>query len=111
KAAVEFLKKDYSKCLETCKTAMKYDTENKHTSEIQGQMRKCQEAMYQDSPESMEDTIRKAASDPEIMAYPVMQQILQQCQDDPRAFKEHLKNPTVAANIEKLMNAGILRTS
>ncbi|CAG8808853.1 10396_t:CDS:2, partial [Gigaspora rosea] len=78
------------------------------------QMKKCQAAMYQNSPESVEETIRKAASDPEIMKIlqdPVMQQILQQCQDDPRAFKEHLKNPTVAANIEKLMKAGILRTA
>ncbi|CAG8514742.1 5470_t:CDS:2 [Dentiscutata erythropus] len=101
KAAVEFLKKDYSKCLETCKVATNYDTEKKHTSEIQAQMKKCKEAMYQNSPESVEETIRKAASDPEIMKIlqdPVMQQILQQCQDDP-------------PNIEKLMNAGILRTA
>ncbi|KAF0493901.1 Stress-induced-phosphoprotein 1 [Gigaspora margarita] len=114
KATVEFLKKDYSKCLETCRTAMTYDKEKKHASEIQGQMKKCQAAMYQNSPESVEETIRKAASDPEIMKIlqdPVMQQILQQCQDDPRAFREHLKNPTVAANIEKLMNAGILKTA
>ncbi|CAG8522981.1 11639_t:CDS:2, partial [Scutellospora calospora] len=116
KAAVEFLKKEYSKCLETCRTATKYDTEKKHASEIQAQMRKCHESMYQssDTPESAEEAIRKAASDPEIMKIlqdPVMQQILQQSQDDPRAFREHLKNPTVAANIEKLMNAGVLRTS
>ncbi|CAG8708175.1 29775_t:CDS:2, partial [Racocetra persica] len=113
KAAVEFLKKDYSKCLETCKTALSYDTEKKHTSEIQGHMRKCQEAMYQNSPESVEETIRKATSDPEIMACTPMMNliILQQGQEDPGALREHLKNPTVKANIEKLMNAGILRTS
>ena len=64
-----------------------------------------------------------------------MQQILQQSQEDPRAFKEyvqerclnilspmhlindlfntfrHLKNPNVAANIHKLINAGVLRTA
>lgn len=42
---------------------------------------------------------------------PVMQQILQQMQQDPKAAQEHLKNPQVAANIRKLMNAGILRVA
>lgn len=38
-----------------------------------------------------------------------MQQILQQMQEDPKAAQDHLKNPQVAANVRKLMSAGILR--
>ncbi|GBC09925.1 hypothetical protein RclHR1_09200010 [Rhizophagus clarus] len=118
KAAIEFSKKEYSKCLETCDTALKHDTNGQHAAEITKQINKCREAMWQsntDAPqESAEETLRKAASDPEIariLQDPVMQQILQQSQEDPRAFKEHLKNPIVAANIHKLINAGVLRTS
>ncbi|CAB4381068.1 unnamed protein product [Rhizophagus irregularis] len=118
KAAVEFSKKEYSKCMETCDAALKHDTTGQHAAEIAKQTQKCREAMWQSnasgSQESTEETLRKAASDPEIariLQDPVMQQILQQSQEDPRAFKEHLKNPTVAANIHKLINAGVLRTA
>ncbi|CAG8500949.1 6389_t:CDS:10 [Diversispora eburnea] len=114
KAAVEFLKKEYSNCLTTCEIALKHD-DGKHASEINAQIMKCRQAMYsgQDT-QSQEEILRKASSDPEIMKIlqdPVMQQILQQSQEDPRALMEHLKNPVVASNIQKLMNAGILRTA
>ncbi|CAG8568070.1 8265_t:CDS:10, partial [Acaulospora morrowiae] len=112
KAAVELLKKEYSKCLETCETALKHDTDGKHAAEINSQIMKCRTEMYQnDSQESVEEALRK---DPEIMKIlqdPVMQQILQQIQEDPRALRDHLKNPVVAANIQKLVNAGVLRTA
>ncbi|CAG8537095.1 10334_t:CDS:10 [Funneliformis caledonium] len=118
KAAVEFLKKEYTKCLETCEAALKHDVDGQHALEINKQMTKCREAIWQGnssgSQESTEEALRKAASDPEIMRIlqdPVMQQILKQSQDDPRALKEHLKNPIVAANIQKLINAGVLRTN
>lgn len=41
---------------------------------------------------------------------PVMQQILQQAQSDPKALQDHLKNPMIAKKIQKLVNAGIIRT-
>lgn len=64
--------------------------------------------------ESQEETLKRAAQDPEvqrILSDPVMQQILQQMQADPKAAQEHLKNPQIAANIRKLMSAGILRVA
>lgn len=45
-----------------------------------------------------------------IMNDPVMQQILQQAQNDPGALQDHMKNPTVRAKIQKLVNAGVIRT-
>jgi stress-induced-phosphoprotein 1 len=41
---------------------------------------------------------------------PVMQQILQQAQNDPGALQDHMKNPSVRQKIQKLVNAGIIRT-
>ncbi|CAG8440393.1 5074_t:CDS:10 [Ambispora leptoticha] len=64
KAVVEFLKKEYGKCLETCELARQYDTENKHYNEILQQIRKCHESM--DQSESQEEILAKARSDPEI---------------------------------------------
>jgi stress-induced-phosphoprotein 1 len=41
---------------------------------------------------------------------PVMQQILQQAQSDPASLQDHMKNPVVRQKIQKLVNAGIIRT-
>ncbi|KAL1917433.1 uncharacterized protein VTP21DRAFT_3826 [Calcarisporiella thermophila] len=115
KAAIQFMKKEYSKCLETCELAKQHDKDNKNSAEIDQQVFKCNVAMsqaYQN--ESQEETMKRAASDPEIariLGDPVMQSILQQMQQDPRAAQEHMKNPSVAANIRKLINAGIIRVA
>jgi stress-induced-phosphoprotein 1 len=45
-----------------------------------------------------------------IMQDPIMNQILQQAQQDPRALQDHMKNPVVRAKIQKLIAAGIIRT-
>ena len=44
-----------------------------------------------------------------IMQDPVMQAILQQAQSDPAALQEHMKNPSVRSNIQKLVAAGVIR--
>lgn len=44
------------------------------------------------------------------MSDPVMQSILQQAQENPQALQDHLKNPVVRQKIQKLINAGIIRT-
>jgi stress-induced-phosphoprotein 1 len=73
KAAIEFSKKEYTKCLETCEAALKQDHDGQHAAEINKQMAKCRDAMWKDkasdSQESAEEALRKAASDPEIAVY------------------------------------------
>ncbi|XP_050390713.1 stress-induced-phosphoprotein 1 [Patella vulgata] len=59
-------------------------------------------------PESIK---RRAMSDPEvqqILGDPAMQMILQQMSKEPQAVREHLKNPEIAAKIQKLMEMGII---
>jgi stress-induced-phosphoprotein 1 len=44
-----------------------------------------------------------------ILQDPVMQSILGQAKTDPQALREHMKNPQVAASIQKLAAAGVIR--
>jgi stress-induced-phosphoprotein 1 len=122
KAALLYAKKDFSECLEACEKASALDTENKHTTEIQGQRTKATFEIYrqqQQSPASNEaDTeasiADKIAKDPELAAIindPAMRMILQQMQTDPAAVQDHMRNPSVAAKIRKLVASGILRTA
>lgn len=123
KAALLYAKKDYSECLEVCEKAAALDTENKHTTEIQGQRTKATFEIYRqqqqqsasinesDTEASIAD---KIAKDPELAAIisdPAMRMILQQMQTDPAAVQEHMRNPSVAAKIRKLVASGILRTA
>ncbi|KAF8914141.1 chaperone [Gymnopilus junonius] len=106
--------RDYSKALEAIQEAQEHDTEHQHTKEIAQQESKIQQALWsQRGEESSEETLQRAMRDPEIagiMNDPVMQQILQQAQSDPKALQDHMQNPVVRQKIQKLVNAGIIRT-
>ncbi|KAF9361756.1 Hsp90 cochaperone [Mortierella sp. AD094] len=116
KAAIQFLKKEYTECLETCQLAKDADVDKKNTVEIDQQINKVYSEMSR-GPQRREgeteaETLARAQQDPEvqkIMADPAMRSILQMMQEDPKAAQEHMKNPMVAANIRKLVAAGIIR--
>lgn len=114
KSSVLYAMRDYTKALEACQEAEEHDPERKHAAEIQGQERKCQQALFsQRGTESSEEALERAMRDPEvaqIMNDPIMQQILQQAQTDPGALQDHMKNPMIKQKIMKLINAGIIRT-
>lgn len=114
KGHVLYAMRDYTKALETVQEATDLDEEKKHTKEIADLALKCQQALFsQREGESEEETLQRAMRDPEvakIMSDPVMQSILQQAQQNPAALQDHMKNPTVRANIMKLVNAGIIKT-
>ncbi|XP_044755662.1 stress-induced-phosphoprotein 1 [Coccinella septempunctata] len=54
---------------------------------------------------------QRAMGDPEvqqILRDPAMRLILEQMQNDPRALQDHLKNPDIAAKIQKLLASGLI---
>eukprot|EP01147_Barroeca_monosierra_P008813 gene8813-1178_t len=80
-----------------------------HAEAMDG-IRKCNEQNF-GSGLSQEERAKQAMQDPEIqgiLADPVMQQILQQMSEDPKALAEHMKNPDIATKITKLAQSGIL---
>ncbi|TFY60717.1 hypothetical protein EVG20_g7325 [Dentipellis fragilis] len=114
KSTVHFAMRDYTKAMDAIQEATEHDDDAKHTSEIQSQMFKIQQALSQQrAGESDQEALERAMRDPEvagIMNDPVMQSILQQAQSNPQALQDHMKNPTVKSKIMKLINAGIIKT-
>ncbi|KAJ6627400.1 activator of Hsp70 and Hsp90 chaperone [Mycena sp. CBHHK59/15] len=114
KSTILFAMRDYTKAIEAVQEAKDHDPEHKHAREISEQEIKCQQSLFsQRGEETQEQTLERAMRDPEvaeIMNDPVMQQILQQAQGNPRALQDHMKNPVVRSKIQKLVNAGIIRT-
>ncbi|KAJ2159388.1 Hsp90 cochaperone [Coemansia sp. RSA 552] len=113
KANALFLMRDYAEALDALEEAKAQDAEKKNGTEIDQLEYKCYNAISeQNARVSPEEALKRAQENPKIaglLANPVMQNILQQMQSDPRAAREHLKNPAVASNLRKLMAAGIVR--
>ena len=60
--------------------------------------------------EGKEKAERAMAADPEIraiMSDPVMQRVLLDCSNNPTAAAVHMRNPDVAAKMQKLVDAGM----
>ncbi|KAI1205586.1 uncharacterized protein F4807DRAFT_275429 [Annulohypoxylon truncatum] len=116
KAQIYFGMRDYSKCIDACNEATTVDAQhhnNANAREIEQQQQKALQAMYAARENETEDQTReRLMKDPEIMSImqdPVMQSILQQAQSDPAALQEHMRNPAVRSNIQKLAAAGVIR--
>jgi len=58
-----------------------------------------------------EEIRKRAMADPEVQAIlrdPAMRLILEQMQNDPKALQDHLKNPDIAAKLQKLLESGLV---
>lgn len=108
--------KEYHKSMEAFEKGLKIDPNN---AELKEGQRKTLIAINRqnyggdDDGQTQEQRAAKALQDPEIqdiLRDPVMNQILQDMQTDPKAAAAHMRNPQVSAKIQKLVAAGIVRT-
>lgn len=131
KAQAYFAMREYSKCLDTCTEAAAHDEGGKNAREIEQQQQKAVQQMYTSREgETEEETMARIQRDPEVsqttfgmiersilireqivglLQDPVMQSILQQAKNDPAALQDHMKNPQIRANVQKLIAAGVIR--
>ncbi|KAJ3003097.1 UNVERIFIED_CONTAM: hypothetical protein HDU68_005883, partial [Siphonaria sp. JEL0065] len=114
KASILIAKREFTKAIDMCTEAKEKDAEEKHHAELDGIIMKAYGGLNEvQSGGDREEILARAMQDPEvqkIMGDPVMKTILQQMQEDPAAARDHMKNPTIAAKIRTLINAGIIQT-
>jgi len=106
KGQAQFLMKEYKKCLETYQLGIELEPNNNEL--IQG----IQKAVQQINKGQDEDTVRKnVQNDPQlqqILQDPIMNQVLNDLKTDPKKAQAYLKDPTIRANLDKLIQAGII---
>ncbi|GAB2274116.1 Hsp70-Hsp90 organizing protein 2 [Dionaea muscipula] len=114
KGAVQFFMKEYDKALETYQEGLKLEPNN---PELLDGVKRCVQQINKAtrgdlSPEELKERQSKAMQDPEIqniLADPVMRQVLIDFQENPKAAQEHMKNPMVMNKVQKLASAGIVQ--
>jgi len=108
KAGVQFFLKEYHKAIETYKKALELDPEN---AEAKDGIYRTRVAMQTNMGD--EERAKHAMADPEIQAIltdPIIQNVLRDLQQNPDAAQKHLRNESVAARLQKLIEAGIIQT-
>lgn len=116
KGALQFLMREYNKALATYEAGLKADPES---AELRDGAARCVEAISrlaagQGSEEELAESRAKALEDPEVQGIlrdPVMQNVLQDLQSDPRAAQRHMAHPEIRSKISKLIAAGVIRTA
>ncbi|KAL6903776.1 hypothetical protein ACP4OV_004589 [Aristida adscensionis] len=114
KGAIQFFMKECDKALETYQAGLKHDPNN---PELLDGVKRCIQQINKASrgeltPEELKERQNKAMQDPEIqniLTDPIMQQVLTDLQENPKATQQHLRNPGVMQKIQKLVNAGIVQ--
>jgi len=100
--------KQFTKAMDAYQKAMELDPKNKEAKDG------CSRCLHHDyaNRNNPEEVQKRAMNDPEvrrILQDPAMKMILDQISNDPKALGEHMKNPTVKHNIQKLIDVGILQ--
>ncbi|KAM3574932.1 hypothetical protein VYU27_003158 [Nannochloropsis oceanica] len=111
KGDIEFFMKEYHRALESYKHGMKIEPNNSLC--VQGLQKTMMKIRESSSEEADMERAAHGMADPEIQAIlsdPVIQQVLRDVQENPREGQKAMSDPGVAAKIEKLINAGVLRT-
>jgi len=105
--------RDLDKAADILREAQSIEPDNKEVADALLDIKDQKASKLMNTGNLSEEEIRqRAMNDPavqEILADPGIRMILNQMQEDPKAFADHLKNPMIAKKIEKLMEAGILQ--
>ncbi|KAH9828495.1 heat shock protein sti1 [Teratosphaeria destructans] len=113
KAQALIAMKEYNKAIDVLNEASRHDADGKNAREIEQNIQKALAAQFSaHEGETEEEAQARIQRDPDIMAIlqdPVMQSILQQAKGDPAALQDHMKNPQIKANINKLIAAGVIK--
>jgi len=111
KGDIEFFMKEYHRAMDSYKKGLEVEPNN---SLCEAGLRKTLEKIQSENASGEMDKERAAhaMADPEIQAIlsdPIIRNILRDFQENPTSASQALKDPTVAAKIEKLVAAGVLQ--
>lgn len=112
KGDIEFFMKEYHRAMESYKKGLEIEPNNSLCS--QGLTKTAMKIREASSQEVDMERAAHGMADPEIQAIlsdPIIRQVLTDLQENPMAGRKALSDPGVAAKIEKLIAAGVLRTS
>lgn len=114
KGLVQFFMKEFDKAMETYQEGLKIEPSNQELQEgVRKSMFEINKASRGElSPEELKQRQDHALADPEIQSIltdPVMRQVLNDFQEDPKAAQQHAKDPGVMAKLQKLVNAGLVQ--
>ncbi len=112
KGDIEFFMKEYHKALESYKRGLELEPNNNMC--VQGLQKTSARIRDASSQEVDMERAAHGMADPEIQAIltdPIIRQVLTDMQENPVAGRKALSDPGVAAKIEKLIAAGVLRTA
>ncbi|KAF7457897.1 tetratricopeptide repeat domain containing protein [Cryptosporidium felis] len=111
KGNIHYFLKEYHKALQAYQEGLKCDPNNKECNEgLKNTMVKIQQVSSSDQID--EEQVAHALADPEIQSLlsdPQFRLVLEQLKQNPAALNQVIQDPTIAAGIQKLMAAGILR--
>jgi stress-induced-phosphoprotein 1 len=113
KGKIEQATKKYHRALDSFKKGLELDPNDAECSEG---LQQVLTAIRSHSADEGDDKLRsaRALEDPEIRAImtdPVMAQVLRDLSQDPKAARHHLQNADIRAKLDKLIAAGIVKTS
>lgn len=114
KGTLQFFMKEYEKAMATYEAGLLHEPDN---AELKEGIMRCLQAIDRiahgdASEEEIKDRQARAMADPDvqnILMDPIMRQVLDDFQTDPRAARHHLQNPEIHRKISKLVSAGIIQ--
>ena len=114
KGDIHFLAKEFHKALEAYQKGLDIDVTNSACKEgAQKTLKAINSASANLTDDEKEERRRRGMADPEIQCIltdPIIRQVLQDFQENPKAAQAAMKDASVSAKIEKLIAAGILQT-